>query len=53
MGTYGSILSKDADTHGRNKGIPDDRKRRGREIIIVNNMPEKVKGLPEESTIYV
>ena len=22
-------------------------------IIIVNNMPDKVKGLPEESTIYV
>jgi hypothetical protein len=36
MGTYGSILSKDADTHGRNKGIPDDRKRRGCEMITEN-----------------
>ena len=36
MGIYGSILSKDVDTHGRNKGIPDDRKRRGREMITEN-----------------
>jgi len=36
MGIYGSILSKDADTHGRNKGIPDDRKRRRREMITEN-----------------
>ena len=33
MGTYGSILSKDADTHGRDKDIPDDRKRWWREMI--------------------
>ena len=36
MGIYGSILSKDADTHGRDKGIPDDRKRWGREMITEN-----------------
>jgi len=35
------------------RGSQDDRKRWWHEIIIVNNMPEKVKGLPEESTIYV
>ena len=34
MGTYGSILSKDAISHGRDKGIPNDRKRRGREMMI-------------------
>lgn len=36
MGIYGSILSKDADTHGRDKGIPDDRKRWWREMITEN-----------------
>lgn len=36
MGAYGSILSKDVDTHGRDKGIPDDRKIRGREMITEN-----------------
>lgn len=36
MGTYGSILSKDVDAHGRDKGIPDHRKIRGREMITEN-----------------
>lgn len=38
MGTYGSILSKAAISHGRDKGIPDGRKRWVREMIIENQV---------------
>jgi hypothetical protein len=52
MGTYGSILSKDADTHGRDKGIPDDRKRRGREMIT-ENQRDYIIGLYNELNMEI
>ena len=36
MGSYGGILSKDAISHERDKGIPNDGKRQGREMITEN-----------------
>ena len=48
MGTYGSILSKDADAHGRDKGIPDDRKRWRREMKPINFKEQNVIYIAEE-----
>jgi len=52
MGIHGSILSKDADTHGRDKGIPDDRKRRGREMIT-ENQRDYIIGLYNELNMEI
>jgi hypothetical protein len=52
MGIYGSILSKDADTHGRNKGIPDDRKRRWCEMIT-ENQRDYIIGLYNELNMEI
>ena len=52
MGIYGSILSKDADTRGRYKGIPNDRKRRGREMIT-ENQRDYIIGLYNELNMEI
>ena len=52
MGLYGSILSKDADNHRRDKGIPNDRKRRGREMITENQI-DYIIGLYNELNMEI
>lgn len=52
MGSYGGILSKDAISHERDKGIPNDGKRQGREMIT-ENQRDYIIGLYNELNMEI